>query len=137
MRALLLALALSACASAPPSEPAPPQLPQRAGYDPIVAARAEGVDFRGAGAGFVLEIFRVDRIRLTLTDTGEVLEFPKPEPQYPRWNGTIYSSHSSAHALTVMIRDDRPCQTTDASLYPTGLEVDLDGRQLTGCGRRL
>lgn len=137
MRALIFAAALAACSSAPPAELPPPELPQRAGVDPIVAARAEGVEIRAVGEDFVLDIFRESRIRLTLTDTGEALEFAKPEPLYPRWNGSIYETANDAHALEITIRNDRRCEQANRALYPDVVEIELDGRNLAGCGRTL
>jgi len=137
MRAILLATMLAACgANGAREELPPPQLPQRAGVDPLVAARAEGVEFRAVGDGFVLDIFRQDRVRLTRTAPIQELNFPKPEPRYPRWNGVIYETASEGHSLTIRIRDDRPCRTADRAVYPTTVEIVLDGVELTGCGRR-
>jgi hypothetical protein len=135
MRAAIFALLLAACGGNVREELPPPELPQRTGVDPLVAARAEGVEFRGIGEGFVLDIFREERIRLTLTATGEELSFPKPEPQYPRWNGSIYTTSNGAHALRVEIENYRPCERDDRALYPITVVVNLDGRQIQGCGR--
>lgn len=133
MRPLLLTAAfvlLAACSTAPSEELPPPQLPQRAGVDPVVAARAEGIEFRAVGDGFVLDIFRAERIRLRLTETDTTLEFPRPEPRYPRWNGTIFDTAGDAGELYIEIRDDRPCSTGS----PT-VNVRLASRSFTGCGR--
>jgi hypothetical protein len=82
MRAVLMsALLLAACgANAARQELPAPELPQRAGVDPVVAARAEGIEFRAVGDGFVLDIFREERIRLTLEKEGELM-FDKPDPR--------------------------------------------------------
>ncbi|HYD86532.1 MAG TPA: hypothetical protein VEA80_03590 [Vitreimonas sp.] len=132
---LIAAFACAACSSAPPRELPPPELPQRAGVDPLVAARAEGVEFRGVGEGFVLEIMREDVIRLTQTASGETLTFAKPEPQLPRWNGSIYATTAGTHELYVAIRNDRPCERADRAVYPIRVEIRLDDRVFTGCGR--
>jgi hypothetical protein len=133
MRAALL---LAACGgNAAREELPPPPLPERAGVDPLVAARAEGVEFRAVGDGFVLNIFRAERIRLTLTATGEELIFAKPEPQYPRWSGSIYDGSNDAHVLHIEIRNDRPCERADRGTYPITVHIRLDDRELEGCGR--
>lgn len=138
MRALPLAagLMLAACANGAREELPAPQLPQRAGVDATVAARAEGIEFRAVGEGFVLDIFREERIRFARTPSGEELNFPKPAPRYPRWNGVIYETESETHTLTIRIRDDRRCESADRALYPTRVELMLDGMALSGCGRR-
>lgn len=134
--ALLSALLLAACgANAAREELPPPQLPQRTGVDPIVAARAEGVEFRAVGDGFVLDIFREERIRLTLTATGEELVFPKPEPRYPRWFGSIYFTTQEGRVLSIVIRNDHPCERADRATYPIEVELRLDDREMEGCGR--
>jgi len=136
MRAVIFGtLLLAACGGNAAREELPsPQLPQRAGVDPLVAARAEGVEFRAVGDGFVLDIF-ADRIRLTMTADGSVLSFAKPAPQYPRWNGSIYTTSDEQHRMRVEIRDYRPCETGDRATYPTSVSVTLDGREMEGCGR--
>lgn len=136
-RALLIGLcfALAACGGEAARRELPaPQLPQRAGVDPIVAARAEGVEFRAVGDGVVVDIFRENRVRVTAS--GEALNFSKPEPRYPRWNGVIYETENEAHSLTIRIRDDRPCQSADRALYPTLVEIVLDEVEYSACGRR-
>lgn len=133
--ALLAAFLLAACGGNVREElPAPP-LPERAGVDPLVAARAEGVEFRAVGDGFVLDIFRTERIRLTLTATNEELNFVKPQPQYPRWNGSIYQTRHEGRALRIEIRNDRPCERADRTIYPAIVRIRLDDRELEGCGR--
>ena len=133
--ALLAALLLAACGGNVREELPPPPLPERTGVDPLVAARAEGVAFRAVGDGFVLDIFRTERIRLTLTATGEELVFAKPEPQYPRWSGSIYETASGARTLTVEIRNYLPCAREDRATYPTTVHIRLNDRELEGCGR--
>jgi hypothetical protein len=131
----LAVLLLGACAGGPAREelPAPP-LPERVGVDPFVAARAEGVEFRAVGDGFVLDIMRTEHIRLRRGE--DELAFPKPDVRYPRWNGAIYETAASGHSLVIRIRDDRPCVRADSGLYPTTVDLVLDGAQLSACGRR-
>lgn len=137
MRAVLLAVLLAACAGAPPPELPAPVLPERAGVDPLVAARAEGIAFRAAGDGFVLDIFNEERIRLTLTKDGEVLVFPKTEPRYPAWMGSIYLTHNDAHHLRITIRDYNDCEGPEGASYRSRVEIRLDDIVLEGCGRAL
>jgi hypothetical protein len=131
-----LCLLLAACGANAAREELPaPQLPQRTGVDPLVAARAEGVEFRAVGEGFVLDIFRAERIRLTLTATGEELVFPKTEPRYPRWSGSIYDTSNGTRRLHIEIRNYRNCESADSAAYPDTVRVRLDQRELQGCGR--
>jgi hypothetical protein len=132
---LAAAVLLAACSTPRPQEMPPPALPQRAGVDPIVAARAEGVEFRAVGEGVALDIFRADRIRLTMTSTSEVLFFPKPAPQYPRWNGSIYETSTDAHTLRIEIRNYLTCERPDRTTYPITVNITLDGREIHACGR--
>jgi hypothetical protein len=137
MRALIFAaLLLAACGANAAREELPaPQLPQRAGVDPTVAARAEGIEFRAVGEGVVLDIFRVDRIRLTRTATREELNFPKPEPMYPRWNGSIYETSNNGHRLRVEMRNDRECEPAGALTDVNRVVIVLDDQQILACGR--
>lgn len=136
LRALLAAcVVLAACSSAPQDPPAP-QLPERAGVDPIVAARASGVAYRGVGADppFVLDIYREDRIVLTLDSGAAELTFPKTDPALPRWYGEIYETASEGRRLEIYLRRSQPCPTDPGQHV---IEVRLDGVELTGCGRDL
>jgi hypothetical protein len=136
MRALLFAaLLLAACGGGARQELPTPQLPQRTGVDPLVAARAEGVEFRAVGEGVVVDIFRADRIRLTMTPAREELTFPKHEPQYPRWHGSIYETSNGAQTLRIEIRNYLPCERADRATYPTSVVIQLDGREIAACGR--
>jgi len=135
MRAAFAALVLlGACASPQPQElPAPP-LPQRAGVDPVVAARAEGVSFLAHGEAPAFELrFYEDRITLKLA-SGQLQSFARPEPRYPRWNGSIHETSNSTHRLIVSIRDDRPCPETPGQNV---VEVMFDAQELRGCGREI
>jgi hypothetical protein len=135
MRAALLATLLLAACSAGREELPAPQLPERTGVDPLVAARAEGVEFRAVGDGLVADIFRTERIRLTRTATSEELVFPRPQPQNPPARGTIYETASDGHTLLIEIRDSRPCETGDSALYPTSVVIVLDHEEIHACGR--
>ena len=130
MRRVILALALTACAS-PPQELPSPILPQRAGIDSIVALRAEGVRYLAVGEEqFILRIYD-DRI--SFARAGEdALEFPQTEPLYPRWNGEIYETEANGHRLRVEIRRRGECAGKDGR---DTVAVTLDGAAMTGCGR--
>ncbi len=132
MRVLIVTalIALTACSTGPREELPPPQLPQRAGVDTTVAARAEGIEFRATGEGFVLDIFRTERIRLTLTGADEPIVFPKPEPRYPAWNGMIYETTDGGRRLIIEVRNFSRCPSGE----PT-VQLTLDGRAFTGCGQ--
>jgi hypothetical protein len=136
MRAAIVAvLLLAGCgANAAREELPPPQLPERAGVDPLVAARAEGVEFRAVADGVVVDIFREDHIRLITTATGEQLIFPKIEPRFPRWNGSIYETTSGTRMLRVEIRNYLPCERPDRTTYPITVVIELDGRPMQACG---
>ncbi len=123
---------LAACASAPREEPPAPPLPERAGVDTVVAARAEGVDFRAVGAAFILNIYREERITLAWGDQN--FSFPKPEPILPRWNGEIYETSDGRYALRVEIRR-ASCAGADGDTWPARVTVILDDEMLEGCGR--
>lgn len=132
MRAALLALSLVACVTAAP-EPPPANTP--AGVDPVIAARAEGVDFRALGdrPDFLLHIYRDDRIFLAW-DYGQNQEFfPKGEPIYPRWNGEIYETRNERHRLRVEIRH-RPCRDVNGATHPAEVTIEIDGDERHGCG---
>jgi hypothetical protein len=137
-RASLVALCtlVASCGGNTAREDLPaPQLPQRAGVDPTVAARAEGIEFRAVGEGVVLDIFRAGRIRLTRTATREELIFPKPEPMYPRWSGSIYETSNNGHTLYIEIHDNRECEPPGALTGVNRVVITLDGQQLLACGR--
>ena len=131
MRALVLAFLLSACAGAAREELPPPTLPQRAGVDPIIAARAEGVIFRGVGEDFVLNIYRQERITLAWGDQDFI--FPRVEPTLPAWNGEVYETSDGRYALRIEIRRT-PC-AIDGETLPARVQLTLDGETLLGCGR--
>jgi hypothetical protein len=130
MRRVILALALTACAS-PPQELPPPLLPQRAGVDATVALRAEGVRYMAVGEEqFVLRIYD-DRISFARANQDE-LSFPQTEPLYPRWNGEIYEAEANGHRLRVEIRRRGECADKDGR---DTVAVTLDGAAMMGCGR--
>ncbi len=141
-RAIIAAAALlAACSSSPPEELPPPTLPQRAGVDPIIAARAEGVVFRAQGAApdFLLHIYRNDRIFLAWDNGASQETFAKGEPILPRWHGEIYETANARHTLHVELHRARPCrdERLGNETFPVTVLVTIDGEQRSGCGRDL
>ena len=65
----------------------------------------------------------------------EELIFPKTEPQYPRWSGSIYDTSNGTRRLHIEIRNYRNCESADSAAYPDTVRVRLDQRELQGCGR--
>lgn len=136
LRPILLAalLALSACASSRPQDLPAPALPERAGVDPIVAARAEGVRFLAQGEAPPFQLRFYDAIITLQVGDAAMQSFPRPEPRFPRWNGEIYETENEGHRLSVHVRHDRPCPT-QAGLHL--VEVFYDGVEMDGCIRDL
>lgn len=159
MRALILCLALAACSGEPAQTPADTNTETAAPAEPANAvpaitppssveealaqmpsweeARARGVDFRGVGQepGWLLDVYQQGRIRF-LWDYGENLaDFPLPAPAYPQEGATQYQTQADGRSLTVTIRR-APCQDAmSGEAYPSRVEVVIDGRTLSGCGR--
>lgn len=139
VRTILFALFLVACSSTPEELP-PPQLPQRAGVDPLISARAEGVVFRAESASpdFVLHLYRDNRILVTW-DAGAHQElFPASEPLLPAWAGEIYETRNERYQLRVEVRHG-PCRNAafgDAVL-PRTVTIFINNEERSGCGRAL
>lgn len=136
MRALLLAIAVAACSSSPPPELPPPQLPQRAGVDPLVEARAQGVVFRGIGAGFTFDLIRENRAALTWD--GQRFAFENVATRIPAYRGTVYDAQGDVGALLVEVRDT-PCRDALApgEVFPHRVTVTFRGQTRQGCGRSI
>lgn len=149
MRALVLALSLAACSQPPaptPTEtPAPPaaEAPQITAAEALArmpswdGARAAGVDFRGVGQepGWIVDVYTQERIRLTWDYGESTADFPLPAPSYPQEGATRYESAMNGRTLAVTIRR-APCQDAmSGEAYPSTVEVVIDGRTLSGCGR--
>lgn len=133
MRALVLAFALAACSLSKPQDLPPPQLPQRAGVDPIVAARAEGVVFRAQGSDFLLHLYRDHRIWVSWD--GREVQFPASEPILPAWRGEIYETRVEGYELRVEVRQG-PCRDGD-QVYSATVVVRINTEEHRGCGREL
>ena len=140
IRVLILALALAACSSAPRDELPPPQLPQRAGVDPLIAARAEGVVFRAQGASpdFVMHLYRDNRIFLSWDSGAHQEHFPASEPILPAYRGRVFETRNERFELRVDIRDG-PCrdEAIGTQVFSATVFVHIDGLERRGCGREL
>jgi putative lipoprotein len=100
-------------------------------------ARAAGVDFRGVGQepGWMVDIHARDRIVLLLDYGQRLLEFPLTEPVYPQEFATRYETQSNGSRLHITIRR-APCQDAmSGEAFPATVEIVIDGRTLSGCGR--
>ncbi len=101
------------------------------------AARAAGIDFRAIGQepGWIVDIYTQGRI-VALLDYGETLiEFPRTDPTHPAEGATRYETQTTSHSLSITILRT-PCQDAmSGDPYPTSVELVVDGRALTGCGR--
>ena len=149
MRALMLALALAACAQPQPAATEAPDaeaataetaLTQEQALARMPAwdqARAAGVDFRAVGQepGWMLDIYTETRMRL-LWDYGErIADFPLTAPDTSQEGATRYETAQGGRRLTVVIRR-APCQDVmSGEPYPARVEVVIDGRTLQGCGK--
>jgi putative lipoprotein len=142
MRALILVLALVACSQPAPSSPT--ENTPAVGAETALAAmpswdnaRAAGVDFRGVGQepGWMLDIYQRDQIRL-VWDYGEnSATFALPEPSYPQEGATRYEAQADGRTITITIRR-APCQDVmSGEAFPATVEVVIDDRTLSGCGR--
>lgn len=140
IRALLLALALAACSTAPKEEMPVPQLPQRAGVDSTVALRAEGVVFRAQGASpdFVLHLYRDNRIFVSWDAGAHQENFPASEPILPAYRGRVFETRNERVAIRVDIHDG-PCrdEALGTQVYSATVTIEIDGVERRGCGREL
>jgi len=146
MRAMMLVMALVACAPAAEKTQAPTAEAPAAAATAEAAlaatpswelARAAGIDFRAVGQepGWILDIYTQARMRL-MWDYGESsAEFPLAQPTYPQEGATRYDAQTESHRLAVTIRRF-PCQDAmSGAPYPATVEVVIDGRTLQGCGK--
>lgn len=149
MRALMLALALAACAQPQPAATKAPDaeaataetaLTQEQAMARMPAwnqARAAGVDFRAVGQepGWMLDIYTETRMRL-LWDYGErIADFPLTAPDTSQEGATRYETSQGGRRLAVTIRR-APCQDVmSGEPYPATVQVVIDGRTLQGCGK--
>lgn len=136
MRAALLALLLAACSTGAPPELPPPELPQRAGVDPIVAARAAGVRYQARGEGFTLALYRDDHITVIWGADAERAFF-NPALIQPAYRGEIFEARDGEAALRVEIRNG-PCPDAQSGeTWSAHVSVQLNGETRRGCGRPL
>lgn len=101
------------------------------------AARAAGVDFRAVGQepGWILDVYTRGVIKF-VWDYGESYgEFAVATPNTAQEGATRYEANSDGRTLVVTIRRS-PCQDAmSGEAYPATVEVVIDGRTLSGCGR--
>ena len=154
MRALMLAMALAACAQPQPAATEAPAAPAADAEAPTAEtaltqeqamarmpawnqARAAGVDFRAVGQepGWMLDIYTETRMRL-LWDYGErIADFPLTAPDTSQEGATRYETSQGGRRLAVTIRR-APCQDVmSGEPYPATVQVVIDGRTLQGCGK--
>lgn len=140
MRALILALALGACTAETSKQTEAPPAPEAetvAQMPTWETARAAGVDFRAVGQepGWIVDIYTQNRI-VALLDYGETLiEFPLTTPTYPAEGATRFESQANGHTLAITYRRF-PCEDAmSGEPYPSTVEIAIDGRTLSGCGR--
>jgi uncharacterized membrane protein len=146
MRALILALALTACGqpnavetdvpdtSAVAAPAADPDAPPAPAWED---ARSAGVDFRAVGQepGWLLNIYRADKITLDWNYGQNKAEFPLTQPDASQEGATRYDAQAGGHTLSVTIRRF-PCQDAmSGAAFPSTVEVTIDGQTLRGCGR--
>lgn len=149
MRALILAIALAACTEQastwPPEEsasqtdatPSSTETSALAQMPTWEAARTQGVDFRGVGQepGWIVDIYTQGRI-VALLDYGETLiEFPRNAPTEPAEGVTRYETQSANHSLTITISRAPCADAMSGEPYPARVDLVVDGRTLSGCGR--
>jgi hypothetical protein len=135
MRALVIALALASCTMTPPPNLPPPELPQRAGIDPLVAARAAGVVYQGRGEGFTLALHRDRHIAFTWGEAEHA--FFNPTLVQPAYRGEIYEAIDGARTLRVEIRNGPCLDAESGETWSATVSVQLDGEIRRGCGRGL
>lgn len=103
-------------------------------------AKLNGADFRAVGnePGWTLEILQQSKI-LLVTDYGtQRYEFELPEPTVDReaWI-TRYETRQRSHKLVILLRAQSCRDTMSDEIFETTAVVNLDGRELRGCGRAL
>lgn len=135
MRAALLALALAACSTGAPPDLPPPQLPERTGVDPLVAARAAGVRYQARGEGFTLALYRDEHI--TLTWDGQERAFFNPQTIMPAYRGEIYEARDGDTSLRVEIRSGHCPDAERGETWSANVSVALNDQTRRGCGRGL
>ena len=133
-RTALATLALlAACGSEPPAAPA-----GRRAVDPWEDARGRGIEFRAIGQepGWFLEIDEGRSMHLVYDYMEREATAPVPT-RAVEGTTTVYRGSTGAQSLTVTV-DDRGCQDVMSGFeFPSAVTVDIDGRILHGCGRRL
>lgn len=148
MPSLILALALAACGQTTSVEnttedtstlaaaAADPNAPPAPAWEDAGPA---GVDFRAVGQepGWLLNIYRENKITLDWDYGQNKAEFPLSAPDTSQEGATRYSAQASGHTLAITIRRF-PCQDAmSGAAFPSTVEVVIDGQTLSGCGRSI
>ncbi len=100
-------------------------------------ARAAGVDFRAVGQepGWLLDIYTRGIVKFAWDYGDNYAEFAVVEPTHPQEGLKRYEANSDGRALVITIHS-APCQDAmSGQPYPAQVEVTIDGRALSGCGR--
>lgn len=113
-------------------------------FDPAASiwehAKLGGADFRGLGnePGWVLEVRRQSELWFSYDYGQSEVTVPIVATASDAAAGsTTYTGRSDALALTVTLTGARCADTMADEVYPTRVEVTLDGHTYTGCGRPL
>ncbi|MGE0740611.1 MAG: COG3650 family protein [Hyphomonadaceae bacterium] len=147
MRALVLALTLAACAEPAQQAETPAAIATEASPEDVEAAlaqmpswpdaRAAGVDFRAVGQepGWIADIYQRDRIRVLLDYGQSVTDFPLPIPTYPAEGAIRYETQRDGRTLVINVRRFPCADAMSGEPYPATVELVVDGRTLSGCGK--
>ncbi len=103
-------------------------------------AKLNGVSFRAVGnePGWVLEIRAGERLDLSYDYGQSELTVPITTRQ-PGIDGrvTIYSGSAGGQTMKVSLSGEGCSDTMSDETFPTRVQVELDGRTFSGCGRPL
>ncbi len=103
-------------------------------------AKLDGVSFRAAGnePGWVLEIRDGDRLDLTYDYGQAELSVPIAETRSDTGSRiTTYSGAAGERTMLVRLSAEGCSDTMSDETFPTRVEVQLEERTLSGCGRPL
>ena len=103
-------------------------------------AKLNGVNFRGLGnePGWVLEIREGDRLDLSYDYGQGSLSVPITETRSDADSRTTtFSGSIGDRTLVVTLSGEGCSDTMSDETFPTRVQVEFDGRKLSGCGRPL
>ena len=127
----IFALAAAGCAGPPVAE-APGRV------DPWDEARRRGIEFRALGQepGWFLEVDEGRSMRLVYDYMERTATTVAPQRRTER-DRTIYDAASQSDRLEVTV-EPRVCHDGMSGFeFPDTVTVNINGRELRGCGRRL